>query len=157
MGPTKLTINNNSGLSLYVMNNQAGNIGGCANGESFTYNFDSSFTNNTNAVRFCDPKTPGSFRMCLVFHGQVVVRDSIQDGKHLSLLVLMEILMELLSLPTLMVGLKWNLGILWQTEVKLQLTTRKLKNKNEFNRVNSLCSTPYLGVLYTVLFSILVF
>jgi hypothetical protein len=61
MGPTKLTINNNSGLSLYVMNNQAGNIGGCANGESFTYNFDSSFTNNTNAVRFCDPKTPGSF------------------------------------------------------------------------------------------------
>jgi hypothetical protein len=61
MGPTKLTINNNSGLSLYVMNNQAGNIGGCANGESFTYNFDSSFTNNTNAVRFYDPKTPGSF------------------------------------------------------------------------------------------------
>jgi hypothetical protein len=61
MGPTKLTINNNSGLSLYVMNNQAGNIGGCANGESFTYNFDSSFTNNTNAVRFYDPKTPSSF------------------------------------------------------------------------------------------------
>ena len=61
MGPTKLTINNNSGLSLLVMNNQVGNIGGCPDGESFIYNFDSSFTNNTNAVRFFSPTTPGAY------------------------------------------------------------------------------------------------
>ena len=61
MGPTNLTITNNSGLSLLVMNNQAGNIGGCDDGGTFTYNFDSSFTNNTNAVRFFDPSTPEAY------------------------------------------------------------------------------------------------
>jgi hypothetical protein len=54
-------INNNSGLSLLVMNNQAGNIGGCDNGGTFDYVFDSSFTNNTNAIRFYDPATPDNF------------------------------------------------------------------------------------------------
>ena len=54
-------ISNNSGLSLLIMNNQAGNIGGCNNGETFDYVFDSSFTNNTNAIRFYDPATPGNF------------------------------------------------------------------------------------------------
>ena len=43
------------------MNSQAGNIGGCDNGETFDYVFDSSFTNNTNAIRFYDPATPGNF------------------------------------------------------------------------------------------------
>jgi hypothetical protein len=54
-------ISNNSGLSLLIMNSQAGNIGGCDNGETFDYVFDSSFTNNTNAIRFYDPATPGNF------------------------------------------------------------------------------------------------
>ena len=61
MGPVKFHISNNSGLSLLVMNNQVGNIGGCNNGETFDYEFDSSFTNNTNAIRFYDPSTPGTF------------------------------------------------------------------------------------------------
>ena len=54
-------INNNSGLSLIVINNQAGNIGGCDNGGTFDYVFDFSFTNNTNAIRFYHPETPENF------------------------------------------------------------------------------------------------
>jgi|LakMenE01Jun11ns_1017448.scaffolds.fasta_scaffold9660063_2 hypothetical protein len=61
MGPVHLKITNNSGYSLLITNNQAGDIGGCHDGESFDYDFDSTFTNNTNAIRFYDPATPGNF------------------------------------------------------------------------------------------------
>lgn len=58
MEQVNFRINNNSGLSVLIMNSQIGNIGGCGNGETFDYVFDSSFTNNTNAIRFFDPATP---------------------------------------------------------------------------------------------------
>ena len=61
MGPVHLHIKNDSGLSFLIMNNQAGNIGGCATGQEFEYEFDASFTNNTNSIRFYDPKSPGDF------------------------------------------------------------------------------------------------
>ena len=61
MGPVNFTIKNDSGLSLLVMNSIVGNIGGCASGEEFNYQFDSSFTNNTNAIRFFNPSTPGAY------------------------------------------------------------------------------------------------
>lgn len=59
MGPVTLNIHNNSGSSLLIMNSVLGNIGGCANGETFSYGFDASVTNNTNAVRFY--VTPGNY------------------------------------------------------------------------------------------------
>jgi hypothetical protein len=61
MGPVNLHISNNSGLSLLIMNSQAGNIGGCDDGGTFNYKFDSSFTNNTNSIRFYDPASPGNY------------------------------------------------------------------------------------------------
>ena len=41
-------ITNNSGLSLLINDSQSVNIGGCDNGETFDYVFNSSSTNNTN-------------------------------------------------------------------------------------------------------------
>tara|TARA_B110000503_G_C6961479_1_gene335245 strand:- start:43 stop:432 length:390 start_codon:yes stop_codon:yes gene_type:complete len=61
MGPVTLNITNNSGLSLLVINKKIGNIGGCANGELFTYNFDSSFTDNINSLRLYNPSTPDNY------------------------------------------------------------------------------------------------
>ena len=61
MGPVHLHIDNNSGLSLLVTNNQVGNIGGCPNGGTFDYDFDTSFTNNTNSIRFYAPESPGNY------------------------------------------------------------------------------------------------
>jgi hypothetical protein len=115
MGPVNLHISNNSGLSLLIMNSQAGNIGGCDDGGTFNYKFDSSFTNNTNSIRFYDPASPGNYTNVAGASWSGGDLDSIQAFNHHLLLQHRVIIIGFLSTQIKMAGSNFSLGTLWKT------------------------------------------